>query len=125
TLSATFSIDTFTVTASAGAHGAGSPVGPQTVTYGSDAAISITPDALYKVADVQVDGASVGAVTSYVFSSVTASHTLAATFTLIDVPPTLTVTAGTTSWTEEAPPIAVDPTLTLTDPDGPNLDGAR
>ena len=44
------------------------------------------------MADVLVDGASVGAVTSYTFTNVTANHTIAASFA-IDTH-TITATAG-------------------------------
>jgi hypothetical protein len=125
TLAATFAIDTFTLTLSAGAHGTVSPSGATSANYGGTQAVTITPAANYKVSDVLVDGSSIGAVTSYTFSSIAASHTLAASFALIDVPPTLTVSSGAASYTEEQPAVAIDPTLTLTDPDGPNLTSAR
>ena len=49
----------------------------------------------YHVADVLVDGVSVGAVTSYTFTNVTANHTISATFA-IDIPGfhTISATAG-------------------------------
>jgi hypothetical protein len=50
------------------------------VSYGSSQAFTITPATGYSVAAVTVDGTSVGAVTSYTFSNVTANHTIAATF---------------------------------------------
>src|SRR5207249_8087435 len=55
-------ISGYTITSSAGAHGAVSPSGAQTVAPAGTLAISITPDAHYHVADVLVDGGSVGAV---------------------------------------------------------------
>ena len=63
TISATFAIDTFTITPTAGANGTISPGGAQTVDYGGSRTFTITPDAGYHVADVLVDGDSVGAVT--------------------------------------------------------------
>ena len=69
-----------TITASAGAHGAITPAGALTVNCHGDQSYSIAPDSCYHVADVVVDGASVGALTSYAFLSVTANHTIAATF---------------------------------------------
>jgi len=42
--------------------------------------IAIRPEPGYVVDDVQVDGVSVGPVTSYTFSNVTADHTIYATF---------------------------------------------
>src|SRR5205823_3517278 len=65
-----------TITASAGANGAISPSGSVSVACGANQSFTITPNAGYAVADVLVDGSSVGAVSSYTFSSVTASHTI-------------------------------------------------
>jgi hypothetical protein len=78
---ANFAINTYTITASAGTGGAITPSGAVSVNYGSDETFTITPNAGYDILDVLVDGSSVGAVTSYTFSSVTASHTIAASFT--------------------------------------------
>ena len=61
TISATFALDTFTITPSAGANGTISPAGAQTVDYGGSQTFTITPDTGYRVADVEVDGASIGA----------------------------------------------------------------
>jgi hypothetical protein len=90
TIAASF-IRTYTITASAGANGSISPSGAVTVNQGSDKAFTITPDANYAVADVLVDGASVGAVTGYTFTNVTADHTIAASFIRTY---TITATAG-------------------------------
>ncbi len=77
---ANFALKTFTLTASAGANGTVSPTGSLTVNYGGSQTYAITPATGFNVANVLVDGVSVGAVTSYTFSSVTANHTLSATF---------------------------------------------
>ena len=53
-----------------------------TVNYGASQTFTITPDTGYHVADVLVDGVSVGAVTSYTFTNVTANHTIAASFAI-------------------------------------------
>ncbi|MBI5016656.1 MAG: hypothetical protein HZB55_14350 [Deltaproteobacteria bacterium] len=90
TISATFAVDTYTVTASAGANGSISPSGSVTVNRGASQSFTITPAAGYHVAGVAVDGASVGAVTSYTLSNVTANHTISATFAV----DTYTVTAS-------------------------------
>ena len=71
---------TFTITATAGAGGSISPSGVQTLNAGSTAVFAITPTLGYHVADVQVDGVSVGAVGSYEFDGLSASHTIAASF---------------------------------------------
>ncbi len=125
TLSATFVIKKYTVTASAGAHGSVSPSGAQLISHGASAAFTFSPQTSYKIADVVVDGASIGTPASYTFTNVTAPHAVSVSFALTDQPPSLTVTAGGASWTEEAPPVVVDSQLQLTDPDGPNLTGAK
>src|SRR5262249_60811314 len=78
--------------ASGGANGAISPNGGVTVAYGGSQSFTITPDLHYHVADVLVDGVSVGAVTSYSFTNVTADHTIAASFALTEH--TVTASAG-------------------------------
>jgi len=74
---------TFTITATHGANGSIHPVGEVTVTKGEDQAFAIIPDTGYRVADVVVDGCSVGAVTCYIFENVTADHTIYAKFEAI------------------------------------------
>ncbi|GFO60717.1 hypothetical protein GMST_30420 [Geomonas silvestris] len=80
TISASFTPNIYSITATAGANGSISPAGVSTVNQGNGQNYSITPAAGFQVADVLVDGASVGAVTSYSFSNVTANHTIAASF---------------------------------------------
>ncbi|MBI1753510.1 MAG: immunoglobulin domain-containing protein [Acidobacteria bacterium] len=80
TLAASAQIQTFTLTASAGANGSISPSGSTTLNYGGSQIYTMTPDPGYQVADVLVDGTSVGAVTSYGFVSLAANHTISATF---------------------------------------------
>ena len=71
----------YTITASAGAGGSISPSGKVSVTSGKDQTFKITPNAGYAVADVVVDGKSVGRVSSYTFENVTKTHTISVTFT--------------------------------------------
>ena len=80
TIDATFAIDTYTITASAGAGGTISPSGAVSVNGGADQAFTITPDIGFGIQDVLVDGSSVGAVASHTFTAVTASHTISASF---------------------------------------------
>ena len=68
------------ITASAGAHGSITPSGLVSVTNNGTQSFTITPEAGYQVADVLVDGVSVGAVTSYTFQNTTADHTIFARF---------------------------------------------
>ena len=94
TISATFTTAaTYTITATAGANGSISPSGSVTVNQNASQSFTITPKTGYVIAGMTVDGASVGAVSSYTFSTVTANHTIAATFA-ID-PFTITAAAGT------------------------------
>ena len=70
----------YTITASAGPNGSISPSGNVTVNQGLDKSFTITPDTGYNIADVLVDGNSVGAVSSHTFTSVTEDHSISATF---------------------------------------------
>jgi len=89
TVTATFTLKTYTITASAGTGGTISPSGSVSVNYGTNKTFAITPNTSYHVADVLVDGTSAGAVTTYTFSNVTANHTISASFAAdIPSPPT-------------------------------------
>lgn len=70
----------YTITTSAGAGGFFSTGTTVKVPAGDSAGFTITPNKGYAIADVLVDGKSVGAVSSYVFTNVTANHTISATF---------------------------------------------
>ena len=82
TIAATFNLATYTILASAGSGGSIAPSDTVLVSCGANQTFTITPDSCYVVADVLVDGSSVGPVTSYTFTSVTANHTIAASFNL-------------------------------------------
>ena len=75
-----FGSSTSTIGATAGTGGTISPAGSVSVRRGQDQTFTITPDKSYAIADVKVDGKSVGAVTSYTFRNVTAGHSIQATF---------------------------------------------
>src|SRR5439155_1341704 len=92
TIAASFTVKVETITASAGVHGSISPSGAVSVNCGSNQTFTIPPDACYDIADVLVDGSSVGPVSSYTFSSVTANHTIAASFAVNAE--TITASAG-------------------------------
>jgi hypothetical protein len=81
-VTASFAIDTFTLTPTAGLHGAISPASPQTVAYGAEQAFTIAAATGYHIADVFVDGVSVGPVTSYTFTAVSANRTISASFAI-------------------------------------------
>ena len=69
-----------TIKATAGTNGSISPSGWTSVRDGRDQTFTITPDKGYAVANVLVDGKSVGAVKSYTFKNVTKDHTIEAIF---------------------------------------------
>ena len=71
----------FTVNASVeGEGGTITPSGETKVTEGENVEFKITPDKTHKVADVLVNGESVGAVTSYTLKDVKANATIVAKF---------------------------------------------
>jgi hypothetical protein len=79
-VTATFTLKTYSITATAGAHGSISPNGTIVVNYGASQQFTITADTSYGIAGVKVDGVSLGAVSSYNFPNVTANHTIEASF---------------------------------------------
>jgi len=95
---------TYTITATAGANGTISPSGDVTVNEGADQAFSIEPSPGYQVADVLVDGSSVGALTSHTFTNINDNHTIDATFVAVVVPDDIIIdngdlgTSSTGSW---------------------------
>jgi len=112
------------------------------VDCGADQTFTITPDPCYQIADVVVDGKSVGPVSSYTFEDVTSDHTIVASFELItytltvasDPPEGGTVTGGGTyscgaqatviaipnpcykfvNWTEGGVEVSTDPSYSFT-----------
>ena len=80
----------YTIKATAGAGGSISPSGNVSVREGRDQAFTITPDKGYAVANVKIDGRSIGAVKSYTFENVRRNHTIEVSFAraneFIDVP---------------------------------------
>ena len=93
---ATHTIDaTFipTITATAGANGSISPSGTARVASGANQTYTIKANAGYHVADVLVDGSSVGAVGTYTFTNVTTPHAISASFAQ-NPSFTITVTPG-------------------------------
>ena len=77
----------YPIEASAGHGGGISPDGRVRVSRGSDKTFRITPDAGYEIADVLVDGESVGAVSRYTFETVRKNHTIEAEFRAVEKAP--------------------------------------
>ena len=70
----------YTIKATAGAGGSISPSGSVSVREGRDQTFTITPDKGYAVANVKIDGKSIGAVKSYTFENVSRTHTIEVIF---------------------------------------------
>ena len=81
TISASFAIDTFTITVTQADHGTIAP-GSSTVDYGSNNHFTITAATGYHIVDVTVDSISVGAVTSWEINNVQANHAITATYAI-------------------------------------------
>ena len=70
----------YTIKATAGTGGSISPSGSVSVREGRDQTFTITPDKGYAVANVKIDGKSIGAVKSYTFENVRRTHTIEVIF---------------------------------------------
>jgi uncharacterized repeat protein (TIGR02543 family) len=97
-VTANFTLKTFTVTPSSGANGSISPAATQTVNYGASITFTFTPAANYVVNTVTLDGASVTPTNNaYTITNVTANHTIAVTFKQATTTYTLTTAASPTA----------------------------
>jgi hypothetical protein len=85
---------TYTITASVIGNGSITPSGTVTVDHGANQTFTITPDANHHIADVVVDGGSVGTPSSYEFTNVTENHTIEASFAIDTYTISGTVTVG-------------------------------
>ena len=70
----------YTIKATAGTGGSISPSGNVSVREGRDQTFTITPDKGYAVANVKIDGKSIGAAKSYTFENVSRTHTIEVIF---------------------------------------------
>ena len=94
TIAASFAVITYPVTASASTGGSITPAGTATVNSGANQLYTITPATGYAIADVKVDGVSVGKVTSYTFTNIAVNHTISTTF-VTSTSPSITLTSST------------------------------
>ena len=80
----------YIIRATAGAGGFITPSGDVSVRAGANQTFTITPNRGYAVSDVKIDGRSIGAVRSYTFENISASHTIEVQFrvrsSFVDVP---------------------------------------
>jgi uncharacterized membrane protein len=103
TIVASFVPDIYTITATASGSGSISPAGMTQLFGGGSQTYAIAPAVGYKINYVAVNGASVGAVTSYTFSNVRQNYTIKADFVPVTYKITViqgangTVTPGTYS----------------------------
>lgn len=123
TITATYAINTYTLTVTQGSHGTISP-GTTTVNNGESKTFGITAETGYHIVDVLVDGHSVGVVTAHDFTNVVASHTITANYAINTYAITVTQTAhgtiapGTTTVNYGDNPtfsITADPQYHITD----------
>ena len=92
TISAKFKVQTFTITATAGAGGSISPIGTSSVKYDSSLKYTITPNAGFVLDTLFVNGNKVDSISSYTFDTVTINKTIFAKFKVQTF--TITATAG-------------------------------
>jgi hypothetical protein len=83
TIHAYFSVDVFTISATASAGGTITPSGSVNVNCGTDQSFAIAADPCYQIDSVVVDGVNLGALSSHSFTNTTANHTIAAYFSII------------------------------------------
>ena len=81
---------------------------------GGSLTFTIAANTGYAIADVLVDGISVGAVASYTFSNVTANHTIAASFAINTYTLIITSPNGSVIRTPDKPTYTHGETVTLT-----------
>lgn len=77
------SVTAYTIRATATEHGTITPCGTVTVEPDTDITFTITPDKLFRIADIMVDNVSIGAKSTYTFAGVTQNHTIHAVFEAI------------------------------------------
>jgi hypothetical protein len=88
TISATFSVRTYAITASTGANGSIAPSGATAVNCGANQTYTFTPSSCYQIATVLVDGVNNTAAVSsgtFTFSSVATTHTISVTYSSTSV----------------------------------------
>jgi hypothetical protein len=85
-------LNQLTITVTQGANGVIAPAGVTDVNYGGSQAFTITPAIGYNIVEFDVNGSSVGAVTSYTVSDVTGDTSVTASFAINTY--SLSVTVG-------------------------------
>ena len=106
TISVTFALKTYTITASAGTGGTITPSGSVTVDHGDEQTFTFTPAEGYEVSGFTVDGAPQPAADSYTFTNVTSDHTISVTFALKTY--TITTVVGPNGSISPSGPVTVE-----------------
>lgn len=83
TISATFEIMTYSITASSGSGGSVSPSGILTMNHGTSQTFTFQPETGYRISDVRVDNISVGTPAEYTFNNIISDHTISVSFAII------------------------------------------
>ncbi|HWR73107.1 MAG TPA: fibronectin type III domain-containing protein, partial [Nitrospirota bacterium] len=103
TVTTSFALKTYAISATAGTGGSITPSGSVSVNQGASQTFTITPNAGYMLSSVLVDGVSVGAVSIYTFTNVTTNHTISASFAAISYGLTVTKTGSGTGTVSSTP----------------------
>ncbi len=82
TITATYAIKTYAISATAGANGTITPAGSTNVNHGGSQAYTIKANTGYEIDKLTVNGAVVSSVATYTFTNVTAAQSINATFKL-------------------------------------------
>jgi hypothetical protein len=93
TISASFALNTYKITVTAGPNGTISPFGLITVFHGSSQTFSIKPNNGSYIANVIVNGQTIGQVSTYTFTNVTSDCSINASFGIHTY--TIAASAGT------------------------------
>jgi hypothetical protein len=80
TVTATFALNTYTITATSDSRGSMIPPGNASVIHGGNAEFSFTPNLGYNIVNVIVDGTAQGPLPSFTFSNVTGGHSIKVIF---------------------------------------------
>jgi uncharacterized repeat protein (TIGR02543 family) len=109
-----FQFDMYTITATADPHGSISPSGSVVAMGGFGSSFSIRPNPSYHIADVLVDGSSVGPVSSYDFPLVDSDHSIHASFAINTFTLSVNATNGTVTKNPDQPAYDSASTVQLT-----------
>lgn len=111
----------YTISASSGGNGSISPSGQISVNGGDSQTFDFTPNSGYQISDVQVDGQSMGAASTYTFSKVWQDHTIGVSFASLPAQNRSPVAeAGTNQTVSSGSRVTLDGTGSY-DPDGDSI----